>query len=177
MEFYAQFASESYKSERRERINDYVLTNDSNSYMCVYCCGNEFIVSFRGTAGVSDLVSDMDIMFSMGFSSRWKRSKRDFKALTDRYVDGKFTLSSHSLGAAINNLIEREFPAWVVKVCNFNCGTGLMSWVFHRRAAKAINYHILGDIISAGHLDNKVTLRKRKRGISRHSIEQFTPQT
>lgn len=173
MEFYARFAEQAYEVNRAPIIEDYILSDeDSNTFMAVYKNKNDIIVSFKGTAGVSDILTDLDICFSVGFSSRWKRSHKDFEKLCAKYPNAKFYLASHSLGGAINNLIARDFP--VEKVYNYNCGTGLVSWIFQRKACKTINYHILGDIISAGHLTNKVTLHKRKRNVSRHSIEQFT---
>lgn len=135
---YATFSDASYVDDTKRPESlfgmNYIPSESSNNF-AVYTTpgGNrarEVVISIRGTkpSNVTDLMSDALILtgYQDQLSVRFNEDLIKVKALLDRYPDAQITLSSHSLGGAINDYIINELKGTKyesrVKAVSFNPG-------------------------------------------------------
>lgn len=132
---YGTFSSSSYIPEDKRPESLFGLDYDkehSTHNMATYIgrANKNGIISIRGTkpGNVVDLVSDALILtgYEDKLSIRFEQSLRDVKAIMDAHPRTKFTLSSHSLGGAINEFIINELRGTKyqnrLKAISFNPG-------------------------------------------------------
>lgn len=132
---YGTFSSASYIPEDKRPQSLFGLDYDkehSTHNMATYIgrANKNGIISIRGTkpGNVVDLVSDALILtgYEDKLSIRFEQSLKDVKAIMDAHPQTKFTLSSHSLGGAINEFIINELRGTKyqnrLKAISFNPG-------------------------------------------------------
>ena len=132
---FATFSDASYVDDEHRPQNlfglNYQRDLSSNNFAVYNAPGNrELVVSIRGTkpSNVVDLMSDALILtgYEDQLSVRFNEDLLRVKSLLDKYPTAKVTLSSHSLGGAINDYIINELKGTPyesrVKAVSFNPG-------------------------------------------------------
>jgi hypothetical protein len=135
---YATFSDSSYVDDTRRPQSLFGMNykpDESSNNFAVYTTpgGNrarEVVVSIRGTkpSNVTDLMSDALILtgYQDQLSVRFNEDLIKVKEVLDKYPNAEITLSSHSLGGAINDYIINELKGTKyenrIKAVSFNPG-------------------------------------------------------
>ena len=168
---YARLAREAYQGNERSKAitmkrhgapvykyaPEYSTENEA-----VYFTENEAVVSLRGTANASDVVTDINLgLGQLAQTNRAKSTRAHFKNLLDSgaFGDRRIVVVGHSLGGSLTNMLGEEFDGVISETHAFNPGGSLRARggnVFSRkrkrpveRQTKAYEHYIEADPIGA----------------------------
>lgn len=191
----ATFAAVAYAplEDRQQRLNDFFGATHSYEYNAELSdkftavvhnfITKEVIICNRGTSlsgsdllgTFSDLRADVAIAFStMDEDPRFKQSLETAYRVTQHYSPRVFAIhmSGHSLGGAVNMYIYVQMPLYFKQVWNFNPGVGLDEIYNKGNMTRVLNYHIIGDPISAETVAPNTIIFERTETFS-HSLQNF----
>ena len=170
---------------------DWVIRHDiSNRGIMVADKGNKRVISIKGTnpKNASDLISDLALAVGLHKSNaQFIERKNQIKDIMRADKDKEYYLTGHSLGASIGAYAMTSSPSILrntKKAYLFNQGsTPVFEAMLKPRKEnitmveeKTKHYKHAEDLISksAGKYGETFVTRKTKKGISPHSILQFT---
>lgn len=121
---YIKITDQSYQSNRLPQIGDYNLVYQDVSTVA-YVNNEKLIISFRGTASLDDVVTDLAlIQHSERESTRFIQDLTRFDGIVKANPNREIILTAHSLGGAISLFINSE-RSNVGKVYIINPGINL----------------------------------------------------
>jgi hypothetical protein len=145
---------ETYAGQRRTWIGEWRLYyHDVES--CMYVLGNRAILAFRGTQDTKDLYDDLQISLGETVYPRAVEAADWVFALQSLNPDLTLEVTGHSLGGGIAREVGRVMKLTVV---TFNAASPPSAPVIS--PGRAVDYHIVFDMISAWQSPNTVRIDK-----------------
>lgn len=205
---YAHASDIAYKARKNTRMdhtNKYLpeydyLDYESNTKMSIFKHKEDgtYIVAFKGTNSIDDVVPDLHILFNtMGHSSHFNNAAEDFQAFKETYnVPSKdITLTGHSLGGTTAVYVQQKLQDPDLTVHTFNPGVSpkMVTSSLRKNAldmllknntqdlSNNVTHHVIAhDLVSTlsgiyGY-GNAVQYAPLKNSTNPHSIAQFTKE-
>lgn len=194
----AHFADASYKRTKKGKAKAIVPINQdelwkldlhlTTKFHSVFWndTTQEVVTAIRGTdvKELDDLASDAALAIGMeSHNKRFKKERKQYLKILEKYPEYKHILASHSLGGTINTHLKAHFGDKISEVHNFNPGSGVTAAlagikqsITQKKVKGVHNYHIVGDPvshISRNGADEDDIFEMRQGTSNPHSLQQF----
>lgn len=122
-----------------QELTSYSATNGFQA--TVYKKGNDIAISYRGTDSLGDFIlSDIPIGTKILLPAQYKNANEVYKEIKQMYPKANITLTGHSLGGSLAQLISAENNCPAVTFNPYGTGDILNHTGYNRKDLNIINY-------------------------------------